>query len=311
MITPDSKIYVAGHRGMVGSAIVRKLEKEGYKNIITKTSAELDLRNQAAVHDFFQVNNPEFVFLAAAKVGGILANNTYRGEFLYDNITLQCNVIETSRKFHVKKLMFLGSSCIYPKMATQPMNEDALLTGLLEPTNEPYAIAKIAGIKMCEAYRDQYDCNFISVMPTNLYGPNDNYDLQNSHVLPALLLKMHRAVKNNDPEMIIWGSGKPLREFMHVDDLADACVFLMKEYNGKQFLNAGSGDEISIGDLALLIASIVGYKGKIELDSNKPDGSPRKLMDSSKLNALGWTSKITLEQGIRSVYTDMKKIWEV
>lgn len=311
MITPDSKIYVAGHRGMVGSAIVRKLEKEGYKNIITKTSAELDLRNQAAVHDFFQVNNPEFVFLAAAKVGGILANNTYRGEFLYDNITLQCNVIETSRKFHVKKLMFLGSSCIYPKMATQPMNEDALLTGLLEPTNEPYAIAKIAGIKMCEAYRDQYDCNFISVMPTNLYGPNDNYDLQNSHVLPALLLKMHVAVKNNDPEMIIWGSGKPLREFMHVDDLADACVFLMKEYNGKQFLNAGSGDEISIGDLALLIASIVGYKGKIELDSNKPDGSPRKLMDSSKLNALGWTSKITLEQGIRSVYTDMKKIWEV
>lgn len=311
MITPDSKIYVAGHRGMVGSAIVRKLEKEGYKNIITKTSAELDLRNQAAVHDFFQDNNPEFVFLAAAKVGGILANNTYRGEFLYDNITLQCNVIETSRKFHVKKLMFLGSSCIYPKMATQPMNEDALLTGLLEPTNEPYAIAKIAGIKMCEAYRDQYDCNFISVMPTNLYGPNDNYDLQNSHVLPALLLKMHVAVKNNDPEMIIWGSGKPLREFMHVDDLADACVFLMKEYNGKQFLNAGSGDEISIGDLALLIASIVGYKGKIELDSNKPDGSPRKLMDSSKLNALGWTSKITLEQGIRSVYTDMKKIWEV
>jgi len=311
VITPDSKIYVAGHRGMVGSAIVRKLEKEGYKNIITKTSAELDLRNQAAVHDFFQDNNPEFVFLAAAKVGGILANNTYRGEFLYDNITLQCNVIETSRKFHVKKLMFLGSSCIYPKMATQPMNEDALLTGLLEPTNEPYAIAKIAGIKMCEAYRDQYDCNFISVMPTNLYGPNDNYDLQNSHVLPALLLKMHVAVKNNDPEMIIWGSGKPLREFMHVDDLADACVFLMKEYNGKQFLNAGSGDEISIGDLALLIASIVGYKGKIELDSNKPDGSPRKLMDSSKLNALGWTSKITLEQGIRSVYTDMKKIWEV
>jgi len=311
VITPDSKIYVAGHRGMVGSAIVRKLEKEGYKNIITKTSAELDLRNQAAVHDFFQVNNPEFVFLAAAKVGGILANNTYRGEFLYDNITLQCNVIETSRKFHVKKLMFLGSSCIYPKMATQPMNEDALLTGLLEPTNEPYAIAKIAGIKMCEAYRDQYECNFISVMPTNLYGPNDNYDLQNSHVLPALLLKMHVAVKNNDPEMIIWGSGKPLREFMHVDDLADACVFLMKEYNGKQFLNAGSGDEISIGDLALLIASIVGYKGKIELDSNKPDGSPRKLMDSSKLNALGWTSKITLEQGIRSVYTDMKKIWEV
>lgn len=311
MITPDSKIYVAGHRGMVGSAIVRKLEKEGYKNIITKTSEELDLRNQAAVHDFFQDNNPEFVFLAAAKVGGILANNTYRGEFLYDNITLQCNVIETSRKFHVKKLMFLGSSCIYPKMATQPMNEDALLTGLLEPTNEPYAIAKIAGIKMCEAYRDQYDCNFISVMPTNLYGPNDNYDLQNSHVLPALLLKMHVAVKNNDPEMIIWGSGKPLREFMHVDDLADACVFLMKEYNGKQFLNAGSGDEISIGDLALLIASIVGYKGKIELDSNKPDGSPRKLMDSSKLNALGWTSKITLEQGIRSVYTDMKKIWEV
>jgi len=311
VITPDSKIYVAGHRGMVGSAIVRKLEKEGYKNIITKTSEELDLRNQAAVHDFFQDNNPEFVFLAAAKVGGILANNTYRGEFLYDNITLQCNVIETSRKFHVKKLMFLGSSCIYPKMATQPMNEDALLTGLLEPTNEPYAIAKIAGIKMCEAYRDQYDCNFISVMPTNLYGPNDNYDLQNSHVLPALLLKMHVAVKNNDPEMIIWGSGKPLREFMHVDDLADACVFLMKEYNGKQFLNAGSGDEISIGDLALLIASIVGYKGKIELDSNKPDGSPRKLMDSSKLNALGWTSKITLEQGIRSVYTDMKKIWEV
>jgi GDP-L-fucose synthase len=297
-----NKIYVAGHRGMVGSAIVRRLEKEGFTNIITRTSKDLDLRNQESVAQFFEVNKPEYVFLAAARAGGIMANNTYRAEFLYDNLMIQNNIIHQSYKNGVKKLMFLGSSCIYPKMAPQPLKEEYLLTGLLEQTNEPYAIAKIAGIKMCEAYRVQYGCNYISVMPTNLYGPNDNYDLNTSHVLPALIRKFHEAKLNNAPEVIVWGSGKPLREFLHADDLADACFYLMQQYEEAGFVNIGVGEDISIADLALLIKDVVGYTGNIVLDSTKPDGTPRKLMDVSRLHALGWKAKTSLREGIESVY---------
>lgn len=300
----SSKIYIAGHRGMVGSAIHRQLVAEGYTNILTRTSSELDLRNQKAVFDFFENEKPDYVFLAAAKVGGIVANNTYRAEFIYDNITLQNNVIHACYMNQVKKMMFLGSSCIYPKMAPQPMNEDSLLTGTLEPTNEPYAIAKISGIKMCEAYRDQYGCNYISVMPTNLYGTNDNYDLQASHVLPALIRKFHEAKISNASSVEIWGTGSPLREFLHADDLAAACVFLMKNYNEKQFVNIGTGEDISIKDVALIIKDIVGFQGELVFDTTKPDGTPRKLMDVSKLHKLGWTHKIGLKDGLKMAYDD-------
>lgn len=303
----EALIYVAGHRGMVGSAIVNRLHELGYKNILTSNSKELDLRNQQAVFNFFEKHKPEFVFMAAAKVGGILANDTYRGEFLYDNLMIEANVIEASRRIALSKLLFLGSSCIYPKLAPQPLKEEYLLTGLLEHTNEPYAVAKIAGIKMCEAYRDQYGCNFISVMPTNLYGPNDNYDLNNSHVMPALIRKMHAAKVNNASSVTIWGTGKPLRELMHVNDLADACVFLMLNYNDREFINIGYGEDISIKDLALLIKKIVGFKGEIIHDLTKPDGTPRKLMDSTKLRNLGWAPKIHLEEGIRSVYNEVRE----
>lgn len=298
----NSKIYVAGHRGMVGSAIVANLTSKGFSNIITRTSNELDLTNQKAVADFFENEKPEYVFLAAAKVGGIVANNTYRAQFIYENLMIQNNVIHHSYLNQVKKLMFLGSSCIYPKLAPQPLKEAYLLTGLLEETNEPYAIAKIAGIKMCDAYREQYGCNFISVMPTNLYGFNDNYDLQNSHVLPALLRKFHEAKLNNESTVEVWGTGTPLREFLHASDMADACVFLMENYNEKGFLNIGSGKEISIKDLALLIKEIVGFKGEIYFDTEKPDGTPRKLMDVTKLENLGWKYKISLKEGIENVY---------
>ncbi len=297
----NSKIYVAGHRGMVGSAIVRKFQQEGFTNFVLRTSKELDLRNQQAVADFFAEEKPDYVFLAAAKVGGILANNTYRAEFLYDNLMIQNNVIHQSYLHRVKKLMFLGSSCIYPKMAPQPLKEEYLLTGLLEPTNEPYAIAKISGIKMCEAYRDQYGCNFISVMPTNLYGENDNYDLQNSHVLPALMRKFVEARQEGKEFVEIWGTGSPLREFLNVDDLADACYFLMHNYNEKGFVNIGTGEDISIKDLALLVKELSGYKGELRFDTSKPDGTPRKLMDVSYLKNLGWEAKITLREGISKI----------
>ena len=300
------KIYIAGHNGMVGSAIYRKLTSLGYQNIIGRSSAELDLRFQDQVTSFMERERPAYVFLAAAKVGGILANNQYRAEFLYDNLMIEANIIHASFLSGVEKLLFLGSSCIYPKNAPQPLKEEHLLTGILEPTNEPYAIAKIAGIKLCEAYRSQYGCNYISAMPTNLYGPNDNYDLQGSHVMPALIRKFHEAKKNASPEVVIWGSGKPLREFMHVDDLAEASVFLMDNYNEQGFINVGSGDEISILDLAQLIKKIVGYNGDIIHDTSKPDGTPRKLMDNSRLTALGWKSTITLEDGLRSVYAQLK-----
>lgn len=302
----NAKIYIAGHRGMVGSAIRRKLEKEGYTHFITRTSSELDLRDQAAVAAFFEADKPDYVFLAAAKVGGILANNTYRGQFIYENLMIQNNVIHQSYLHGVKKLMFLGSSCIYPKLAPQPLKEDYLLTGLLEPTNEPYAIAKIAGIKMCDAYRHQYGCNFISVMPTNLYGPNDNYDLNNSHVLPALIRKFHEAKKYNLPAVTMWGTGSPKREFLHVDDLADACYYLMQTYNEEGLVNIGTGTDVSILELAQLIKAVVGYEGAIEHDLSKPDGTPRKLMDVSKLAAAGWTAQVPLEAGIASVYADLK-----
>jgi GDP-L-fucose synthase len=302
----DAKIYVAGHRGMVGSAILRGLYKKGYHNIIFRKSNELDLRNQTQVSDFFKKERPDYVFLAAAKVGGILANNVYRGEFLYENLMIQNNVIHSSYLTGVKKLMFLGSSCIYPKLAPQPLKEEYLLTGLLEPTNEPYAIAKIAGIKMCDAYRAQYGCNFISVMPTNLYGPNDNYDLKNSHVLPALIRKFLTAKKNNDPSVILWGTGAPLREFLHADDLADACLFLMDEFNEEGLVNIGTGVDLSILDLAKMVQKVVGYEGKIEQDTSKPDGTPRKLMDVSKLHSMGWQHKISLEEGIKSVVEEVK-----
>ncbi len=300
----EAKIYVAGHRGMVGSAIVRTLEKQGYSNIIKRTSGELDLRNQAAVATFFNEQKPEYVFLAAAKVGGIIANNTYRADFLYENISIQTNVIHQCYMHDVKKLLFLGSSCIYPKLAPQPLKEDALLTGLLEPTNEPYAIAKIAGIKMCEAYRVQYNCNFISAMPTNLYGVNDNYHPENSHVLPALIRRFHEAKVSNAKKVVIWGTGTPLREFLYADDLGEACLFLMKNYNDEQFINVGVGEDLSIADLAIKIKDIIGYKGLIEFDSTKPDGTPRKLMDVTKLTHLGWKAKTNLDEGIRLAYQD-------
>jgi len=300
-----AKIYIAGHRGMVGSAIKRRLEKEGYTNFVERTSSELDLRNQEAVRSFFEEEKPEYIFLAAAKVGGIQANNTYRGEFLYDNLMIQNNIIHSAYLTGCKKLMFLGSSCIYPKLAPQPLKEDYLLTGLLEPTNEPYAIAKIAGIKLCDAYRDQYGCNFISVMPTNLYGPNDNYDLENSHVLPALIRKFHEAKKNNKPEVIMWGTGSPKREFLHVDDLADACYYLMMTYNEKGLVNIGTGVDISIYDVAMMIKETVGYQGEITKDLSKPDGTPRKLMNVDKLKNAGWEAKISLKDGLRSVYNSL------
>jgi GDP-L-fucose synthase len=296
------KIFVAGHRGMVGSAIVRKLEVEGFSNLLLRTSKELDLTNQDAVAALFKLEKPDYVVLAAAKVGGILANNTYRGQFLYENLMIQNNVIHQSYLNGVKKLLFLGSSCIYPKLAPQPLKEESLLTGLLEPTNEPYAIAKIAGIKMCEAYRSQYGCNFISAMPTNLYGPNDNYDLNNSHVLPALIRKFHEAKESGKEEVILWGTGTPLREFLHVDDLADACFFLLKNYDEELFVNVGTGEDLSIFDLAKLVQKVVGFNGKIVLDASKPDGTPRKLMDVSRINNMGWKAKIGLEDGIRTVY---------
>jgi GDP-L-fucose synthase len=300
----SAKIYIAGHRGMVGSAIHRKLVKEGYTNIITRTSAELDLRDQQAVTSFFELENPDYVFLAAAKVGGIVANNTYRADFLYENLAIQNNVIHQAYKNDVKKLMFLGSSCIYPKLAPQPLKEDYLLTGLLEETNEPYAIAKIAGIKMCDAYRDQYGANYISVMPTNLYGYNDNYHPQNSHVLPALIRKFHEAKVNSSPEVVVWGSGSPMREFLFADDLADACYFLMESYNEPNLINIGTGVDLTIKDLALLIKKVVGYEGELNFDSSKPDGTPRKLMDVSKLHGLGWKHQIDLEEGIQLAYHD-------
>src|ERR1700709_1196379 len=282
------KIYIAGHRGMVGSAIYRKLVKEGFTNFVTRTSDTLDLRDQKQVTDFFAVEKPDYVFLAAAKVGGIVANNTYRAEFLYENLQIQNNVIHNSYLNGVKKLMFLGSSCIYPKLAPQPLKEEYLLTGLLESTNEPYAIAKIAGIKMCDAYRDQYGCNFISVMPTNLYGYNDNYHPQNSHVLPALIRRFHEAKANNQPDVTIWGTGSPKREFLFADDLAEACYYLMQNYNEEGLINIGTGEDISIKGLALLIKDIIGYEGEIKFDSSKPDGTPRKLMDVSKIHSKGW-----------------------
>lgn len=298
----ESRIYIAGHNGMVGSALKRKLEQEGFYNLVLRSSKELDLRNQSAVERFFSEERPEYVFLAAAKVGGIIANNTYRAEFLYDNLMIQTNVIHQSYLTGVKKLMFLGSSCIYPKLAPQPLKEEYLLTGLLETTNEPYAIAKIAGIKMCDAYRDQYGCHFISVMPTNLYGPNDNFDLTTSHVLPALLRKIHEAKENNQQQVEVWGTGKPRREFMHVDDLADACYFLMNRYDAPGLINIGVGEDISITELTDLIKNIVGFNGDIRYDPTKPDGTPRKLMDVSKLNALGWRASIPLSEGIKKVY---------
>jgi GDP-L-fucose synthase len=297
-----SKIYIAGHRGMVGSAILRKLQQEGFTNFITRTSGELDLRNQLAVSNFFAQEKPEYIFLAAAKVGGIYANNTYRAEFIYDNIQIQNNVIHHAWLNGAQKLMFLGSSCIYPKMAPQPLKEEYLLTGELEPTNEPYAIAKIAGIKMCDAYRAQYGCNFISVMPTNLYGPNDNYDLNNSHVLPALIRKFHEAKTTGATHVTVWGSGSPMREFLHADDMADACVFLMRTYNEPGLINIGTGTDITIKELALLIQKIVGFTGELVFDASKPDGTPRKLMDVRKLHALGWQHRYSLEAGITDVY---------
>ena len=306
----EDKIYIAGHRGMVGSAIVRKLKSEGFQNFILRTSSELDLRNQQEVKAFFESEKPDIVVLAAAKVGGIQANNIYRAEFLYDNLMIQNNVIHQSYLNGVRKLLFLGSSCIYPKMAPQPLKEEYLLTGLLESTNEPYAIAKISGIKMCESYRSQYGCNFISAMPTNLYGPNDNYDLQNSHVLPALLRKFHTAKVENQSAVEIWGTGSPKREFLHVDDMAAACYFLLQNYDESQFVNVGTGTDVSIKELAIMIKSIVGYEGELRFDTSKPDGTPRKLMDVSKLKAAGWQYSIALEAGIRSVYegVDWKKL---
>jgi GDP-L-fucose synthase len=302
----NSKVYIAGHRGMVGSAILRKLQKEGFSNFVTRSSKELDLRNQQAVADFFAKEKPDYVFLSAAKVGGIVANNIYRADFIYENIMIQSNVIHQAYLNQVKKLLFLGSSCIYPKMAPQPLKEEYLLTGLLEPTNEPYAIAKIAGIKMCDAYRSQYNCNFISVMPTNLYGPNDNYDLNNSHVLPALIRKFHTAKKDNSPAVEIWGTGSPMREFLHADDLADACYYLMQNYNEAGLVNIGVGADITIKDLALLVKKIVGFNGELKFDTSKPDGTPRKLMDVSKLHSFGWKHKIELEEGISNVYKEVK-----
>jgi len=300
----QAKIYIAGHKGMVGSAIYRKLVKEGFTNFVTRSSSELDLRNQQQVSDFFAQEKPDYVFLAAAKVGGIIANNTYRADFLYDNLQIQNNVIHSAYVNEVEKLMFLGSSCIYPKMAPQPLKEEYLLTGLLESTNEPYAIAKIAGIKMCDAYRDQYGCNYISVMPTNLYGLNDNYHPQNSHVLPALIRRFHEAKEQNAAEVIIWGTGSPKREFLFADDLAEACYYLMQNYNEPGLVNIGTGEDLSIKDLALLVKQIIGFTGEIKFDTAKPDGTPRKLMDVTKLTNAGWKYHTTLEQGIALAYQD-------
>lgn len=299
-----SRIYVAGHRGMVGSAICRLLKNNGYNNIITRTSSELDLRDQAAVNSFFEAEKPEFVFLAAAKVGGIHANDTYRADFLYDNLMIEANVIHAAYINQVEKLMFLGSSCIYPKMAPQPLKEEYLLTGTLEPTNEPYAIAKIAGVKLCEAYRDQYGCNFISVMPTNLYGIGDNYDLKNSHVLPALIRKFHEAKEKGAPSVEVWGTGAPRREFLFADELADACFFLMQNYNGRELVNIGAGEDVSIKELVELIQDVVGFDGEVVWNTDMPDGTPRKWMDVSKLTGLGWKRSIGLRQGIKLTYTD-------
>ena len=300
----NAKIYIAGHRGMVGSAIHRRLVKEGFNNFVFRTSSELDLREQSDVRTFFKTERPEYVFLAAAKVGGIMANNIYRAEFLYENLQIQNNIIDSAYRNKVKKLLFLGSSCIYPKLAPQPLHEDSLLTGTLESTNEPYAIAKIAGIKMCEAYRSQYGCDFISVMPTNLYGPNDNYDLNKSHVLPAMIRKFHEAKEENKPFVELWGTGSPLREFLHADDLADACYFLMQNYSEPGFLNIGVGTDVTIKSLAELIKGVVGYTGNIHWNTDKPDGTPRKLMDVSKLHALGWKHKTELADGIQITYQD-------
>lgn len=300
-----SKIYVAGHRGMVGSSLVRLLKKQGYNNIVTKTSTELDLRNQNSVKMFFEKEKPEYVFLAAAKVGGIHANNSYRAEFLYDNLMIEANIIHSSYLSKVKRLLFLGSSCIYPKLAEQPLKEESLLTGSLEPTNEPYAIAKITGIKLCETYKSQYGCDFFSAMPTNLYGPNDNYDLENSHVLPALIRKFHTAKVNNQKSVEIWGTGSPKREFLHVNDLAEACLFLMLHPNPPQLSNIGCGEDISIKNLALMVKKITGFEGDLTFNTSKPDGTPRKLLDMSVLHNLGWKHKIDLEIGISDVYKDV------
>jgi GDP-L-fucose synthase len=302
----NAKIYIAGHRGMVGSAIMRNLQADGYNNFVTRTSSELDLRDTQAVASFFASEKPDYVFLAAAKVGGIVANNTYRADFIYENLMIQNNVIHQSYVSGVKKLLFLGSSCIYPKMAPQPLKEEYLLTGLLEETNEPYAIAKIAGIKMCDAYRAQYGCNFISVMPTNLYGPNDNYDLNNSHVLPALIRKFHEAKMSGNTEVVCWGSGSPMREFLHADDLAEACVYLMHNYSEPSLVNIGTGTDVTIKELAETVAKTVGFEGTIVWDTTKPDGTPRKLMDVSKLHGYGWKHNIELSDGIAMVYAEVK-----
>ncbi len=301
---PESKIYVAGHRGMVGSAIIRELQRLGFNNIITRTSAELDLRNQHLVAEFYKNEKPDYVFVAAAKVGGIHANNVYRAEFLYDNLMIQNNLIHYAYENKVQKLLFLGSSCIYPKLAPQPLKEDYLLSGLLEPTNEPYAIAKITGIKMCEAYRDQYGCNFISAMPTNLYGPNDNYHPENSHVLPALIRKFHEAKQNNANEVVVWGDGSPMREFLYADDLANALVYLMLNYNEKQFVNVGYGSDVTIKELAETVKDIVGFTGNMVFDTSKPNGTPRKLMDSNRLFQTGWKPQVALKEGIQLAYQD-------
>ena len=301
-----AKIYIAGHRGMVGSGLERKLRKEGYNNIVTRTSSELDLRNQQAVNDFFEKEKPAYVILAAAKVGGIHANNTYRAEFIYDNLMIEANIIHAAYLNKVTKLLFLGSSCIYPKMAPQPLKEEYLLSGYLEPTNQPYAIAKIAGIELCDSYRAQYGCNFISAMPTNLYGTNDNYHPENSHVLPALIRRIVLAKKNNEPNVNIWGTGTPRREFLHVDDLADACFFLLKNYNEQGLVNIGCGTDVSIKKLAELIVTEVGYEGRLMFDTTKPDGTPRKLMDTSKINNLGWRSKIDLAEGIKKTIKEVE-----
>ena len=300
------KIYISGHNGMVGSAILRKLKNEGFYNLIYKNSSELDLRNQSNVETFFEIEKPDFVFLAAAKVGGIYANNLYRADFIYDNLMIEANVIHSSFLNNVKKLLFLGSSCIYPKNSTQPILEEYLLSGYLEYTNQPYAIAKICGIELCESYRAQYNCNFISAMPTNLYGPNDNYDLNTAHVLPALMRKFIEAKELNKPSVTIWGTGKPMREFMHVDDLAEACLFLMRNYNEGGIVNVGTGVDISIFNLAFLIKEIVGFEGDLEFDSQKPDGTFKKLLDVSKINNLGWSSKIDLSKGLSLVYNEVK-----
>ncbi len=304
----QDKVYVAGHRGMVGSALVRKMEKEGFHRFALADSRQLDLRNQQETNEFFRKERPDYVFLAAAKVGGILANNTYRAEFLYDNLMIEANVIEAARQYGVKKLLLLGSSTIYPKMAPQPMKEEYLMTGTLEPTHEPYAIAKIAGIKLCDTYRQQYGCPFITAIPTNLYGPNDNFHPQNSHVLPGLIRKFHMAKMQAEPFVTIWGTGSQRREFLHVDDLADACFFLMQHFDEPGFINVGVGEDISILELAQLVQQIVGYTGEIRHDLTKPDGAPRKLMDVNKLHSLGWKAGIGLEQGIASVYAGVKDI---